>query len=294
VSPEPAAPRADAARRARARRSAGWGTGGRTLVALVLAFPFLVPLVWMLSTSLKSGQAIFTNVLGWLPTSFHFSNYAAALSAFPFWHELWNTIQIAVPSAIGTVVSCSLAAYGFSHIRWRGRDSLFTVVLAIMMVPTWTTFIPLYVIFVRLHWVNTFLPLVLPNFLGTSSFSIFLLRQFFRRQPAALIEAARMDGAGEWRIYWSIVMPLARAGLAVAAVFNLVGNWTDFFSPLIYLSDPSKYTLMLGLTAFQDQHGTQWNLMMAASFVVIVPLLAVFVLAQRQFVEGLHLSGTIE
>ncbi len=261
-----------------------------TIVATLLSLLFLVPLLWMVSTSLKTESEVFATVFQWIPPVPQWMDYPNALAYFPFWRDCLNTLVIAIPSAVGTLLSSSFVAYGFANLHWKGRESVFLVVLSHMMIPTWVTLIPLYVIYVQIHWINTFLPLIIPNFFG-GAFNIFLLRQFYLRQPASLLDAARMDGASEFRIYWQVILPLTRPALAVIALFSLVGSWTDFFGPLIYLSNPHKYTLMLGLAAFQEEHLTVWPMLMAASIMVVFPLLVLFFFTQRQFTEGLHFTG---
>lgn len=264
---------------------------GLTGLAALVCLPFIIPLVWMASASLLPELEV-TSSLALLPYHPQWQNYAHAVTYFPVWHYLLNTLTIAIPSALGTVLSASWIAYGFSNLQWRGREQVFLIVLGLMMIPNWVTLIPLYVIFVRIHWINTYLPLIVPNWFG-SSFYIFLFRQFFLRQPPELLNAARIDGANEPRIFLQIVLPLAAPAVAVAALFALVNGWTDFFGPLIYLNDPSKYTLMLGLASFRDEHATFLNLLMAGSVMVIAPVFVLFLILQRFFREGLQLTGLV-
>jgi multiple sugar transport system permease protein len=262
-----------------------------TLLGVLACLPFIIPLIWMVSASLLT-QLQVTASLTLIPTHPQWHNYADAITYFPAFQYALNTLEIAIPAALGTVLSSSWIAYGFSNLQWRGRDRVFLVVLGLMMIPGWVTLIPLYVTFVQIHWVNTYLPLIVPSWFG-GSFYIFLFRQFFLRQPAELLDAARMDGANEPRIYLQIVLPLARPAVAVAAVFALVGSWTDYINPLIYLNDPSKYTLMLGLASFKDDHVTYLNLLMAGSVIVIAPVFVLFLVMQRFFREGLQLTGMV-
>ncbi len=263
-----------------------------TALAVLACAPFVIPLLWMVSASLLP-EADVTAGLALIPYPPQWHNYPDALQFFPAYHYLLNTLQIAVPATLGTVLSTSWIAYGFANLQWKGREPAFLVVLGLMMIPSWVTLIPLYVVFVKIHWVNTYLPLIVPSWFGAGSFYIFLFRQFFLRQPAELLDAARIDGASEPRIYWQIVLPLAKPAVAVAALFALVGNWTDFLGPLIYLNDPSKYTLMLGLASYKDEHMTFLNLMMAASATVIAPIFILFLFMQRFFREGLQLTGLV-
>ena len=268
-------------------------TGGRAIVLLVLlasAAAFLFPLVWMISTSLKTEAEVFSVPPIWIPAAFQWKNYPDSITYFPFWLYLRNTLIITIPSVFGTLISSALPAYGFSRIRWPGREIVFTILLATLMIPTWTTLIPVYVLFAHLHWVGTFLPLIVPNFFG-SAFFIFLLRQFFLRQPQELVDAARIDGASHVGVFARIILPLSKPALAVVALFSFMGNWTEFFGPLIYLNNANLYTLSIGLYSFQSQHQTFWTTLMAASVLVLSPMIVLFFLTQRTFVEGITFTG---
>jgi multiple sugar transport system permease protein len=192
---------------------------------------------------------------------------------------------------VGTVFSNALAAYAFSRLRWKGRDLFFIVTLATMMVPFPVVMVPLYGVFKSLGWIGTFRPLWVPAFFG-SAFNIFLLRQFFRGVPFELSEAATIDGANEWKIFWEVVIPLAKPALAVVALFTFIASWTDFLGPLIYLTDQKTFTLSLGLAAYQSRNGgTDWNLLMAASTIVVAPVVVLFFLTQKLLVRGIALTG---
>ncbi|MHB8636537.1 MAG: carbohydrate ABC transporter permease [Fimbriimonadaceae bacterium] len=217
-------------------------------------------------------------------------NYAEGFKAFPFFLMLKNTVVICVLVVLGSVLSCSLAAYGLACVQWKGREALFWVMLATMMLPGQVTMIPLFQTFKSLGWINTILPLVVPAFCG-NAFFIFMLRQFYRTIPASLMEAARIDGAGDLRIWATVVLPLSKAALAVVAVFSFIGAWNDFLGPLLYLMDDDKYTLAIGLARLQGQYSSDWGRMMAMSVVMTLPLVALFFLAQRTFVEGIKLGG---
>ena len=218
------------------------------------------------------------------------SNYSAGFKAFPFFQMLKNTLVICVLTVLGTVLSCSLAAYGLACVQWRGREFLFWAMLATMMLPGQVTMIPLFQTFKSLGWINTILPLVVPAFCG-NAFFIFLLRQFYRTIPASLMEAARIDGASDLRIWATVVLPLSKAALVVVAVFSFIGAWNDFLGPLLYLMDDDKYTLAIGLARLQGQYASDWGRMMAMSVVMTLPLVALFFLAQRTFVDGIKLGG---
>lgn len=218
------------------------------------------------------------------------NNYSNGFKAFPFFHMLKNTLVICVLVVLGTVLSCSLAAYGLACVQWKGRETLFWVMLATMMLPAQVTMIPLFQTFKGLGWINTILPLVVPAFCG-NAFFIFLLRQFYRTIPASLMEAARIDGASDLRIWATVVLPLSKAALAVVAVFSFIAAWNDFLGPLLYLMDDDKYTLAIGLARLQGQYSSDWGRMMAMSVVMTLPLIVLFFLAQRTFVEGIKLGG---
>lgn len=271
-----------------------------TLLLLIgVSILFIIPLLWMISTSLKEAQ----DLVGfrWIPTRLAWENYVDAFS-FGMWPQ-WtlNTVIITVTSVIGQVLSSSLVAYAFARLRWRGRDMLFSLVLATMMLPSVVTMIPQFVLFANLPafgfmgsrvWVNTFLPLIVPAFTG-SAFYIFLLRQFMRGIPQDLTDAARLDGAGELRIWWSIILPMTKPALAVVAIFTFQGAWQDFMGPLLYLQSEKWYTLQLGLRQFEAAAGGSpaWHWLMAASLMVMLPVLLVFIAFQRYFIEGFNFSG---
>jgi multiple sugar transport system permease protein len=233
-----------------------------------------------------------------LVVGFRWRNFADAIAVasrpslgVTYWTYVQNSLTIAILSIIGTLISCAPVAYGFSRIRWPGRDVLFVVVLATMMLPFQVTMIPLYLFFTStLSWSNTFLPLVVPTFFG-NGFDIFLLRQFFRTIPEELSDAARVDGASEWRIFWNIILPLSTPVLATITVFTFLWAWNDFQGPLIYLTDPRRFTMAIGLQDFQRQHAVLWNLLMAASAMFTIPIIVLFFFAQRTFIQGVKLTG---
>jgi ABC-type glycerol-3-phosphate transport system permease component len=246
----------------------------------------------MISTSLKPKSQIFVYPLVWIPDPPQWGNYAKALNnpSFKFLLFLKNSLFYTLMSTIGIVVSCSLVAYSFARLRWWGRDFWFLITLATLMIPYPVTLIPMYLVFAKIGWINSFKPLIVPNFLGTAFF-IFLLRQFFLTIPKDLSDAARIDGANEFQIYWRVIMPLAKPALATVALFTFLFCWNDFLGPLVYLTDGSKYTLAVGLAAFRGQYRTQWDLMMAASTVVTLPIVILFFFAQKQFIQGITLTG---
>ncbi len=227
----------------------------------------------------------------WWPNPVEWNNYAQALTSQPFGRYALNSLFIALVNVVGNLVSNSFVAYGFARFRFPGRRVLFMLLLATMMVPSQVLLVPQFILFHDLGWINTFLPLTVPSFFG-SAFYVFLLRQFFMTIPVELEEAARIDGAGPLRIFFSVVLPLIRPALTAVAIFSFQGAWNDFLTPLIYLSDPSKFTLQLGLAQFQGSFHTDWNLIMAASVVVMLPMAIIFFVAQKYFVQGITMTGT--
>ena len=259
-----------------------------------LCLLFLAPFAWMLSVSGHDLAGVFAQPYRWIPERYRWENFSLVTSLLPFWRYAANTLFITVFVLVGTLLSCSLAAYGFSRIRFRGRDTLFALCLSTMMLPGQVTMIPLYMLFVSLGWIDTYLPLIVPAFFGSPVY-IFLLRQFFMTIPREYDEAAVLDGAGRFRIYWSIILPLARPALAVVALFTFVGTWNDFFGPLIYLNSPETATLTLGLSMLKSQvvgtGATQWHLLMAGAVLIMLPNVLIFFLAQKHFVKGITVGG---
>jgi multiple sugar transport system permease protein len=260
-----------------------------TLLILFAAM-FMLPMLFIFFTSLMTDQQSLSSVI-W-PRPFVWSNYVTIFKEVPLLAYTWNTTQIAVLSTIGTVLSCVPVAYALSRMEWRGRNAVFVIVLSTMMLPFQVTIIPLYIVFVRLHMIGTLTPLVLPAFFG-DAFSIFLLRQFFMSIPEDLSDAARVDGASEWQIMTRVIVPLAKPAIAAVALFNFLYAWNDFFGPLLFLgNNPKLWTLAIGLVEFRTMHRVQWNLTMAASLVFMIPVIILFFLAQRVFIEGVTLTGT--
>lgn len=271
------------------RRGATTRRLGRRLAArvtlIVIATAFLTPLYWMVVTALKDRKELLAYPPTLIPTSLQWSNFSRAVDYIPFERFFLNTLTITVISVIGAVVSNLLIAYGFSHIRWPGRDFLFYVVVATIFIPFPIIIVPVFILFAKLGWINTILPLVVPTFLGNPLY-IFLLRQYLMQVPQDLTDAARVDGAREWQVLRHIIVPVARPALAVIAIFAAVFAWNDFLPPLLYLQDESKYTLAIGLQFYRSQYDVQFNLLMAASTLVILPLVIIFLSFQKQFIEG--------
>ncbi|MGM0922996.1 MAG: carbohydrate ABC transporter permease [Bacillota bacterium] len=257
---------------------------------ILISILFLVPFFWMLSTSLKDQTQIFSFPPEWIPSPFKWSNYLEAVEYIPFFSYLKNTVVITVFSTIGAVITCPLVAYGFAKLKFKGSNALFIVTIAVMMIPGQVTMIPLFILFEKLGWVGSPLPLIVPVFFGVP-FYIFLLRQFFLGLPDTLIDAARIDGAGEFRIYWQIMLPLAKPAVLAVGLFQFMGSWTDFLGPLLYLTDETSYTLSLGLQQFQSQRGTEWGLMMAVSTLMTLPIIILFFFLQKTFIKGITFSG---
>jgi ABC-type glycerol-3-phosphate transport system permease component len=250
----------------------------------------LIPFVWMLLSSFKDAAVVFADPPQWWPKPWLWSNYAKSFQKLPFALYTWNTVRITATCMFGLIGSCSLVAYGFARMRFPGRNVLFIVLLSTMMLPAQVTMIPVFKIFATLGWYDTFLPLTVPAFFG-APFFIFLLRQYYMTIPHEMDEAARIDGASTWQVYWRVLLPQARPALATVAIFAFMAHWNDFLGPLIYLSTPAKRTLALGLYAFQGQYATDWNYLMAASTVVMLPPLLLFFIGQKYFIQGVVISG---
>jgi multiple sugar transport system permease protein len=255
----------------------------------ILAAACLIPFVWMVLTGLKPDSEVMSNPPTWIPSVVKWSNFARAFSAFPFARFLANTLWVAAAATGLQMVTSTLAAYAFARLRFPGRNALFLLYLGTLMIPQQVTIVPLFLLMRDLGWVNTFNALILPG--AFNAFGVFLLRQFFLTIPQELEEAAVMDGAARLRILWQIIVPLSGPALATLAVFTFVREWNAFLWPLIVTSSPEMRVVSVGLTLFMGQYGTEWNLLMAAATVTVLPTIAVFVLAQRYFVQGIALSG---
>jgi ABC-type glycerol-3-phosphate transport system permease component len=261
--------------------------------AILTAFGalFLIPFVWVLSTSLKGNEQIFTIPPEWIPTRIRWENYVEVFHRMPVLLYLKNSVVVTVLQMIGIVASSSLVAYAFAILRWPGRNIMFGVLLATMMLPMQVTMIPVFVLFKNFGWLDTFKPLVVPAFLGGGAFNIFLLRQFFLGIPTDIADAARIDGCSEFRIYWNIMLPLAAPALATVAIMTFMFSWNDFLGPLIYLSEKDKSTLALGLSMFVGQQTNEWALLMAASILMMIPMVAIFFFFQKYIIQGFTMSG---
>lgn len=262
------------------------------VILIAMSAIFILPFYWMLATALKTVPELSVYPPTLWPHTIRWSNFQDAMSVFPFWQFFRNSTIITALTVIGAAISNPIVAYGFSRIDWPGRDKVFYLVLATVFIPFPVLIVALFDIFARLHWVNTFLPLVVPLFFG-NAFWIFLMRQFFMQIPREISDAARIDGANELQILFRIIMPQSWPALGAVSLFAALQAWNDFLGPLIYLQDPSKYTLAIGLTMFQSQsrYDIQLNLLMAASTLVVLPVVIVFLLFQRAFVEGVTLGS---
>lgn len=254
---------------------------------VALSIVSFAPFVWLVMTSVKPENEIFSRLL---PSRLTLEHYARGLTHFPFLLYLRNTLLLCFANVVGAVISCSLVAYGLARIPWRGRGPLFAILLSTMMLPAQVTMVPLFAVFKWLGWIDTFLPLIVPAFLG-NAFFIFLLRQFFLTIPAELSDAARLDGCSEFDIYSRVILPLATPALATVGLMVFLGTWNDFMGPLIYLYDDRKFPLSLGLAMFTSQYGSFWGQLMAVSTVMTAPILVLFFLTQRTFIQGITMTG---
>lgn len=267
----------------------------RHALLLGMSVLFMMPFYWMVVSAFKTDGEILGTTLTWWPETVQWQNFANILDhpGFRFFRMLGNSVFYAGTVTVGTVLSSALVGYGFARMRFPGRNVLFAITMSTLMIPGLIIFIPTYVLFKWFGLIGTWAPLILPQLLG-SAFFIFLMRQFFMTLPSELADAARVDGAGEFRIFWQIMLPLVRPALAVVAVFTWLATWNDFFGPLIYLSDPEMHPLSLGLFAFQAQHSTEWALLMGASVLTTIPLIVVFAFTQRYFLRGISITGGIQ
>jgi multiple sugar transport system permease protein len=264
-----------------------WSGWARHVVLFLLGLAFMAPFLWLISTSLKTNDQIVQAEPAWIPRPATLQNYLNAFNTVPLLEYSKNTLIVTLFSVFGALCSNTLVAYGFSRLQWRSREFFFILTLATLMLPFQVTMVPLFIMFSRLHWTNTYLPLIVPCFFG-NAFYIFLLRQFFLGIPRELSEAARMEGASELQILWHIILPLAKPALFTVALFQFLFSWNDFLGPLIYLNDQSKFTLALGLANMQSAIGlSDFGMIMAAAVVTVAPVIFLFIFAQRYFIEGI-------
>ncbi len=262
------------------------------IVLIILSFGFMFPFLWMLFTALKTPAELLMGTEQFFPKDPQWSNFVTAVQAIPFLMYLKNSLLIVGLVMLGTLFSATTAAYAFAKLNWRGRDKWFIVMLSIMMIPIQVILIPTYIMYAKIGWLGTRLPLIVPAFFGGgSAFYIFLLRQFFKGIPKELSESAIIDGANHFQIFWSIMLPLCKPAIITVALFTFMGTWNDYFGPLIFLSNPDHWTLALGLRAFQMQYGGRFDLMMAAAILIMLPSLIIFFFTQKSFIEGITFTG---
>ncbi len=266
-------------------------------VLIVLAFSFVLPFIWMVVSALKDDPQVYTIPPVWIPNPAFWENFPKAWSQYDFTRFTFNSVFLyGLPVTIGVTLSSSFIAYGFSRVKWPGRDLLFGIVLATLMIPYAVTMVPLFIIWKNLGLINSYWPLVIPAFFG-SAYGIFLLRQFYLTIPQELSDAARIDGSGELGIWWRIILPLAKPALTVVALFTFIGTWNDYLAPLIYISKTELYPVALGVNLLRiavGATGTPANIypyLMAVSTIVTIPVIILFYFAQRTFIEGVTTTG---
>jgi multiple sugar transport system permease protein len=274
-----------------------WGkvlsTIGIYLALAVAAGIVLIPIFWMVSTAFKLYSDTFRIPPMWFPSYFSLANFQRVFLVVPFGAMMFNSLKVATLGTLGQVLSCTLAGYAIARMRFAGRQPLFMVILATMMVPYQVVMIPIFIIMTKIGWVNSHAALIVPAFLG-GAFGIFLMRQFFLTLPNELEDAARIDGANPFQIFTKIVLPLAKPALTALAALSFTAFWNDLLTPLIYLSTMDRMTMPVGISFFKGMHTTEWNLLMAAALLNIIPAAIIFLLTQRQLVSGIALSGGIK
>ena len=271
------------------RRRIRWGKLVLHLGLILGSSLMLLPFLWMVSTSLKLPREIFTFPPTWIPSEFAWSNYTKALTAMPFGRFYLNSFIVAVAVTLLTILTSSLAAYAFARLRFRGRDTLFLVYLATLMIPFTVLLIPNFILVRQFGWYDSYQALILPP--AFSAFATFLLRQYFRGIPQELDDAARIDGASSLRIWWQIIMPNSAPAIAALAIFIFLGNWNEFLWPLVVTNSPEMRTIPVGLSTFQGQFNVRWELLMAAAVVAMLPIIVVYMLAQQWFIKGITITG---
>ena len=257
---------------------------------IVLAILFILPIFYLFMGSFKAESELFRVPFKWLPDKFQFGNFINMFSSIPFFKYLKNTMIIVVCNIVGSLLSCSLVAYGFARLRWPGRDKVFILVLITMILPYQVTLVPLFLMFTKMKWIGTFLPLTVTCFFG-NPFFIFLLREFFTGIPQDISEAARIDGAGEFTIFSRLVIPMAKPALTTVAIFAFIRSWNDFLGPLVFLGKDELYTLSLAASMLKSNLDPNWSLLLALGAVMILPVLILFFVMQKYFIQGIAMSG---
>lgn len=269
--------------------------GNKTLVYIImiaLSIVYMIPFVWLLSSSLKTDADIFSMPPTWIPETIHWENYAEVFNQVPFFRFLGNTVLVTVLVMIAHVVVSSLIGYAFARLQAPGKNLCFLLLLSTMMLPSQVTMIPLYIMFKELNWVDTLLPLVVPAFFGGSPLYVFLFRQFFASIPKSLDEAAMMDGSGYLSTYIRVLLPMSKPIVITVAIFSFMASWNDFMGPLIYLHSTENYTLALGMNLFKTQYVQNWNYTMAYNVMMILPVIILFFVAQKSFIQGIVITGS--
>lgn len=267
------------------------GLGALEIVMLTAMVIFLAPTFWMISSSLKVSNEIFATPVTWIPDNPQWQNYVKIFQVLPLWRFTWNTFVVVSLAVVGTVISSAMVAYSFARLEWPGRDIWFSVLLATMMLPDVITLVPRFILFRNLGWIDTWLPLIVPYWTATTAVYVFLMRQFFRGIPGELEQAAMIDGAGRLRILFQIILPLSGPVIATVAVFAVIQHYNDFLNPLIYINSQAKWTLSLALRAYNDTNVSNWELVFAAATFMLAPMVVLFLVAQRYFVQGIATTG---
>lgn len=260
------------------------------LILVMLGLPFALPLLWMVSTSFQPAQLLYSSAPQWIPHSVTAENFTTALGLVDFPQYIINTLVITLLAVAGTVFSSSLVGYAFAVLPARGKQLLFGLVLAGIMLPPTASLVPLFIGFSQLGWIDTYLPLVVPHFFA-NAFYVFLFRQYYRSLPVELFESAEIDGSHPFSTYWRIALPLSRPALAAVAVFAFISSWNDFLGPLVYINTKSKFTVSLGLAMFQGTYYTQLQYLMPLSLIAVLPLILIFLIAQRYLIQSIHMTG---
>ena len=260
------------------------------LLVVAASLPFLIPFAWLVSTAFKTKEEIFTLGVDLIPNPVTFEHFYRVLTEFPFFMYLGNTLIVTSGTVVGALCGSIPVAYSLSCLEWPDRKFVFTLLMMTMMLPAQVTLIPLFLLYKQLGWLDTFLPLIVPFFLG-NAFFIFLLRQFFLSFPRSLIESARIDGASEPRILLAVIVPLCKPAILTVTLFAGIGAWNDFVGPLIFIASEEKKTLALGLQTLIGKYGGEWGMLMAAALMMAAPVITLFFFAQRQFIQGITLTG---
>lgn len=262
------------------------------ILLISLSVIFMIPFVWLLSSSLKSNADIFAMPPKWIPDPIEFSNYVEVFRQVPFFRFLANTLKIAVPVLVANVFVSAMVGYAFARFRAPGKNVLFMLLLSTMMLPSQVTMIPLFIMFKEVGWVDTLLPMIVPVFFGGSALYVFLFRQYYATFSASLGEAARIDGAGYFKTFTHVYLPMSKPILITVGIFSFMGSWNDFMGPLIYLNDMNNFTLAIGLNMFKTQYIQNWNYTMAYNVMIVIPLIVLFFVAQKSFIQGIVITGT--